>query len=70
MTISIATITAPVASPARSITRPAVALLNWLIAWDVRWCQAQRMKQLTNEERSDMGLPLRIDGPRLPDYGW
>ncbi|AKH99980.1 hypothetical protein IMCC20628_01264 [Hoeflea sp. IMCC20628] len=70
MAISIATSTAPVASLARSITRPTVAVLNWLIAWDARWCQAQRMKQLTNEERRDMGLPLRIERPRLPDYGW
>lgn len=53
-----------------SFTQPAVALLDWLIAWETNWRQARRMEQLTNEERRDMGMPCRAELPRLPDYGW
>ena len=60
----------PVALPLRSITGLPVRLLNWLIAWDDRWRQAHRMDQLGNDARRDMGLPCRIEQPRLPDYGW
>jgi hypothetical protein len=62
--------TSPVASPFDIIARSAVRLLNWLIRLDARYREARRMEQLTNDERRDMGMPLRIDPPRLPDMGW
>ncbi|MDF1607817.1 hypothetical protein PZ897_06475 [Hoeflea sp. YIM 152468] len=62
--------TSPVALPLRTITSLPVRLLNLLIAWEARWCQARRMDQLSDDARRDMGLPCLIKQPRLPDYGW
>ncbi|MGJ8569977.1 MAG: hypothetical protein ACSHXI_04655 [Hoeflea sp.] len=70
MAIFITTSSAPVTSPVPSFTQLAARLLTGLIAWETRWCEAQRMEQLTNEERRDMGLPCHTVLPRLPDYGW
>lgn len=48
----------------------AIRLLNRLIALDEKYRQAQQMKELTNDQRLDMGMPCRTDPPRLPDMGW
>lgn len=61
--------TRPVASPLATIRQLAVRVLNWLIKLDAGYREARRMEQLTNDERRDMGMPLRIDTPRLPDMG-
>ncbi len=60
----------PVALPLGNIGSLTVRLLNWLIALDDKYRQARQMDELTNDQRIDMGMPCRIDPPRLPDEGW
>ncbi len=70
MTFHNDTVSRPISSPLRNFELLAASLLNWVNLLDEKYRQARQMEELTNDQRLDMGMPLRIDPPRLPDTGW